>query len=340
MALPFTDAVGGEPPTGDQSWTCFLNAANFKGPIAFYIPETWSKVGKVFKYPFVYGRGLDARPGVIGGGAIEINTVPRLDAKAADGVVYSKIPKLQFPVDERGRTVLVQDVAFYSKGAMFDAFRAWRDGGEACAGRFDAKGEWRAELTTRTTSYQQGGKKVAGVERVFDTKVFDGGAWGLEWSTSDISPRGVFPQYFRQEGEERVAVAAKDVPPSTGLRQKEFALAGRGAAYTSPKGGAWTNPGAKRGPFEARLADGSVVTYSWYRFVDQPSFQQYAWSDEKKAKLQTLVEKLHAAWTIDGEYMAAPSTGKLVVLDRALIVTPPEGLGVGYVPIVTGQRTR
>ncbi|MBM3835433.1 MAG: hypothetical protein FJ403_19585 [Verrucomicrobia bacterium] len=36
MALPFTDPTPGDSPTGDQSWTCFLSAANFKGPIAFY----------------------------------------------------------------------------------------------------------------------------------------------------------------------------------------------------------------------------------------------------------------------------------------------------------------
>jgi hypothetical protein len=68
--------------------------------------------------------------------------------------------------------------------------------------------------------------------------------------------------------------------------------------------------------------DGSVVTYSWYRFVDQPSFQQYAWSEEKKAKLQAFVVKLHAAWPIDRDYMAPPSHGKLATLDPALLVTP------------------
>ena len=36
MALPFTDPTADDPPTGDQSWTCFLSAANFKGPIAYY----------------------------------------------------------------------------------------------------------------------------------------------------------------------------------------------------------------------------------------------------------------------------------------------------------------
>ena len=83
MALPFNEPVAGEPPTGDQAWTCFLSAANFKGPIAYYIPETWSKIGKLFNYPFIYGRGLDSRPGIMGGGAMEINTVPAFESRDA-----------------------------------------------------------------------------------------------------------------------------------------------------------------------------------------------------------------------------------------------------------------
>jgi len=97
-----------------------------------------------------------------------------------------------------------------------------------------------------------------------------------------------------------------------------------------------TRPGP--GPFQADLADGSTVTFSWYRFVDQPSFQQYAWSEAKKAKLQAFVEKIHAAWPIDRDYMAPIRRGTLVTLDPALLVTPPKGLEVGYVPIVTRQE--
>ena len=35
--------------------------------------------------------------------------------------------------------------------------------------------------------------------------------------------------------------------------------------------------------------------------------------------------------------MAPPTRGTLVTLDPALLVTPPQGLEVGYVPIVTHQ---
>ena len=337
MALPFTEPVAGDPPTGDQSWTCFLSAANFKGPIAYYLPETWSKIGKLFNYPFIYGRGLDARPGVMGGGAMEINTVPRFDATDAHGTTYTKLPKLQFPVDAQGRAILVQDVTYYSKAALYDTFKSWRNGGAACSGQFDDKGAFKPRLTTHTTRYDQASKKIVGVERAFDTRILEGNVWGLQWVENEVTSNGLFPQYYKHVGEECVAVPATQVPTETGLLTREFALAKPGAPYTSPAAGAWVKPGPKLGPFTARLADGSTVTYSWYRFVDQPSFQQYSWSDQKKQALQAFVEKLHAAWPTDRNYMPPPSHGKVVSLDPALLVTPPRGLEVGYVPICTRQ---
>ena len=337
MALPFTKPTTDDPPTGDQSWTCFLNSANFKGPIAFYIPETWSKIGKLFHDPYLHGRGLDARPGIIGGGAMEVNTVPGFNAPDAGGTIYTKLPALQFPVDDQGRAVLVRDVTYYSKTALFAAFQAWRDGGPPCSGLFATNGAWKPKLNTRTTRFDQAGRKITGVEHVFDTRIFPGNVWGLQWFTNPISPPGKFPQYFKHAAQAWVPIAAADVPAETGLASQPFALAPPGPPYTSPTNGAWASPGPVLGPFTARLADGSLVTYSWYRFVDQPSFQQYHWSPEKKANLQALVEKLHANWPIDRDYLAPPTGGQLVALDGALIVNPPKGLETGYVPIVTHQ---
>ncbi len=340
MALPFTEPTTNDPPTGDQSWTCFLNAANFKGPIAFYIPETWSKIGKLFNDSYLYRRGLDARPGIIGGGAMEINTVPGFAGTDSHDTIYTKLPKLQFPVDAQRRAYLVQDVTYYSKAALFDAFKSWRDGGAACSGKFDTNGAWQPKLNTHSPHFDQAGQKIVGVEQVFDTRIFEGNIWGLQWFTNDISPSGVFPQYFKRTDKKCSPVAAAAVPGETELPSQTFKLARPGPPYTSPTNGAWAQPGPKLGPFTAKLADGSVATYSWYRFVDQPSFQQYHWSAEKKAKLQDFVEKLHANWPIDCNYMSPPTRGKLVALDPALIVKPPKGLEAGYVPIVTRQAAR
>ena len=338
MALPFTEPTTGDPPTGDLAWTCFLSAANFKGPIAYYIPETWSKIGKLFNYDFIYGRGLDARSGTMGGGAMEINTVPCFESKDEKGITYSKIPQLQFPVDKNGKTSLVQDVVYYSKAALYDSFKAWRDGGNTCSGTFDEKGAFKSTLTTRTTTFDQAGKKINGVEKIFNTKVHADNIWGLEWFDGTTNKFGKFPTYFRHEGDQLIAIKENEVPIETNLRDKKFKLAEPGDPFTSPAKGAWTNPGAAAGPFKVKLIDGSVVTYSWYRFVDQPSFQQYNWTNAKKEKLQAFVEKIHATWPIDRDYMAPITKGELVALDPALLVKPPKGMELGYVPIVTWQE--
>lgn len=341
MALPFTapvPSVDGRAPIGDQAWTCFLSTANFKGPIAYYIPETWSKIGDLFEYPFLHGRGLDARAGQMGGGAMEINTVPQIVARDADGTTYSKIPALRFPVDARGRAVLVQDVRSYSKAALYDDFLAWREGGPAPSGVFKPKGTFTARLSTRTPGFDQDDLPIEGVASTFDTQVFADNTWGLVWKEGGHAPQGQFPQYFRHEDGKRVAVAAADVPRATQLLDAEFALAERGEPFTSPGTGAWVTPGSASKSFTVVLSDGSKVHYSWYRFVDQPSFQQYGWNDAKKAQLQSLVENIHRTWPTDRDYMAPPTSGELVALDPALFVTPPRGLEIGYVPIVTRQE--
>ncbi|MCO6043207.1 hypothetical protein NG895_04755 [Aeoliella sp. ICT_H6.2] len=341
MALPFTDPVpstNGRAPVGDKAWTCFISTANFKGPIAYYIPETWSKIADLFDEPFLYGRGLDSRPGLMGGGAMEINTVPQIVASDDKGVNYSKIPTLRFPIDQSGRAVLVQDVTYYSQDALYDDFLAWRQGGDAPSGQFDGSGAFVAKLSTRTPGFDQDQTPMRGVADTFDTQVFDDNTWGLVWKPEGDAPAGQFPQYYRHEEGVRVAVAPADVPSETGLHDAEFKLATPGEPFTFSQTPAWTTPGAATEPVQVTLGDGSLVTYAWYRFVDQPSFQQYHWSDEKKAALQAFVEQIHRAWPIDRDYMAPPTSGELVSLDPALLVEPPAGMEVGYVPIVLRQE--
>ena len=148
----------------------------------------------------------------------------------------------------------MQDVTYYSTTALYDAFKAWRDGGPVCSGQFDTQGVWKPKLTTRTTRYDQAGKEITGVERVFDTKVFEGNVWGLQWLTNEISSKGLFPQYFKHVGEERVAVAAADVPAETGLLTQEFKLRRAGPALhvtrcrclESARSAAWTLHGQAR----------------------------------------------------------------------------------------------
>lgn len=247
---------------------------------------------------------------------------------------------INFPVNDQGKTVLAQDVTYYPRSALYDAIKAWRKDGPAITGEFGKENAWKAKLNTNNPRFDQEGKNISGVKKFFTIRVFEDNTWGLQWTGDKSVTRGDFPQYYKQVGDERVVVEAKDVPEETGLIKQAFPLAKAGQPYTSPSTGAWAEPGPKSEEFTANLLDGSVVTYRWYRFVDQPSFQQYAWSDEKKAALQAFVEKIHANWPIDRNYMAPPSHGELVSLDPGLIVSPPKRMEKGYVPIVTGQAAK
>ena len=53
--------------------------------------------------------------------------------------------------------------------------------------------------------------------------------------------------------------------------------------------------------------------------------------------MQRRVELLHRHWKKDREYLPAPLIGKLADIDPALVLTPPKGLEIGYVPIATQQ---
>ncbi|UCC96107.1 MAG: hypothetical protein JSW40_04980, partial [Candidatus Omnitrophota bacterium] len=102
----------------------------------------------------------------------------------------------------------------------------------------------------------------------------------------------------------------------------------------------WKKPGPVAGPFKAYPGDGSVVTYYWYRFADQPALLNADLTDEERKGLQARVEKLHRNWKKDRDYLAPPKIGKLADIDPALIVTPPPSREIGYVPIVTRQEAK
>jgi len=156
------------------------------------------------------------------------------------------------------------------------------------------------------------------------------------------------PEYFhlvkKDAKSQWVPIRAEDVPAETGLTQAHFdSPKGRHPqTYITPEDPAscWKKPGPKVGPFQARPGDGSVVTYYWYRFADQPALQNADMTEKEREDLQARVEKLHRLWKKDREYLPPPAIGKLADIDPALLVTPPPGLEVGYVPIATRQAAK
>ncbi|MCP4836525.1 MAG: hypothetical protein GY895_17360 [Phycisphaera sp.] len=340
MALPLTDPRDDPQPTGDQSWTLFLDAGNFKGPLAYYLPECWSRISRDF--PFDHGRCLDARPAAGGmAGSMEINTVPEFRVTDSEGTTFAKIPQLQFPVDEDGRTVLVRDVTMYSKAALYDDVLRWRKGGPAPDGSFKPDGAMTPDVGTGSVTYRQDEKKITGVNSLATPTVFPGNVFGLQWNDPSVIRNGVarFPTFFRDEGETRARITKADVPKEVGLVDKRFpGPKPKPEPYSAePLKGSWVSPGPKAGPFDTVLADGSTVRYYWYRFIDQPCFQQFDWTRAERTALQRMIVKMHRQWRIDDTYLPGPSGGELARFDPALFVSPPAGMEVGHVPIVTWQ---
>ena len=83
----------------------------------------------------------------------------------------------------------------------------------------------------------------------------------------------------------------------------------------------------------------------WFKFVEQPGFAEHEWQGDEKNELQSLVEKIHSTYQIEKganvSFLPDPSAveSKLVAFEGNLIVTPPNGLEIGYVPVVLRQAS-
>jgi hypothetical protein len=159
-------------------------------------------------------------------------------------------------------------------------------------------------------------------------------------------PLLMLPEYYHLVKDDNrrakwVPVQPQDVPAETGLAEVSFKrpVERPSEPYVTPDDpeSCWKKPGPVAGPFKAYPGDGSVVTYYWYRFADQPALLNADLTDKERERLQKRVEKLHRNWKKDRDYLPPPAFGKLANIDPALIVTPPSGLEIGYVPIVTRQ---
>jgi len=344
MALPLTDAKPGVTPVGNQSWTVFVNATNFQGAAAFYLPDVWTILSRNF--PTANARGLDARPATFSHFAMEYGHMPFFEATDKAGNRYIRLPRLAYPTDGNAISLLASDFSFYSKAAIFQPLSDSLRGSGDLAAKFSASGRLFPKLQAQPVYIWKAGTDIQmasaqGLDAYVSPAVLEGpggsSAWTFQWKKA--SAAGVLPQYFRKSGDYFHPVDAADVPADTGLAAATFPSGGRGqslgAFYASPA--TWRSPAPAAGPFSIDLTDGSTLTYSWYRFIDQPSLQGFGLSDAEKAKLQAVVEKLHVAWGAKSEFMAAPSFGTLATLDDGLLVTPPKGLEIGYVPIVVRQ---
>lgn len=361
LTQPKTKTDGQDIPTGNHCWTLFLNTGNFKGPVTFFTPYFWSR--NAVRDPRFAGQLLDSRPSNPNR-ALQMETqhIPSVQATDSRGVTYARITPTQFPSDAQGDSALVHRITSYNKQALWDAVQAWFDGGPVASGAVNSNGAVLHEFPGRGGAtwqiYPDGAARedrhpVAwtsfATPFALDRNTF-GYRWNSQWvkrNKSTDRPLVVLPEYFRLDKNDKQKdvwspVSAAEVPTETGLASVRFDRMRNGPPKTyetpSDADSCWKTPGPKAGPFTAHPGDGSVVTYYWYRFADQPALLNADLTDAEREAIQKRVELLHRHWTKDRNYLAPPTSGELADLDPALIVTPPPGLEVGYVPIATRQE--
>lgn len=367
LKLPLTESKattnGKNSPTGNHCWTLFLNTRNFKGPVAFFTPNFWSH--SALKDPRLAGQLLDSRP-VDPNTALQMETqyIPFVKAVDGKGETYARIAPTSFPRNLDGDSVLMHQITSYNTKALWEPVKDWFAGGAKCDGAIVPEGaslrtfKANGYMTWEIHSSDAGGKekKTPLVWNAFVTPAaIDASTFGCHWiydlaTKTDIKSGSLvtLPEYYHLEnaGDDRKArwapIAPDKVPAETGLLQKNWdrPVEPKQEAYDTPDAlkSSWKNPGPVAGPFKAHLGDGSVVTYYWYRFADQPALLNADLTDAERERLQARVVKLHKAWPKNRNYLAPPKIGKLADIDPALIMKPPKGLEAGYVPIATRQE--
>jgi hypothetical protein len=363
LPLPLTEpkstTAGRAVPTGNNSWTLFLNSKNFKGPVAFFTPYFWSTPS--VEDPKVAGMFLDSRHSNPNR-ALQMETqyVPAVLATDSQGNTYARIAPTSFPSDQDGQSIVVQQVTSYSRKALWDDVQSWFAGGAPSVGTIDPTAAfvhkfpghggatWKIyKLGTQRDDKIPLAWSSFATPMALESHIF-GYRWNQEWIThSDDGKRVRLPEYFRlaednQGKPQWVVIRGEDVPSETKLMEHQFRRpAGEPSEpYVTPEesDSCWKQPGPASGPFHAFPGDGSKVTYYWYRFADQPAILNADLTDAQREALQARVEKLHASWKADRDYLPPPKSGQLAEIDEAMIVVPPTGLEIGYVPIVTKQE--
>lgn len=357
LAAPKRKTAGADVPTGDQCWTLFLDTATFRGPVAFFTPFFFSAA--TVRQPEFAGLFLDSRP-ADPNRALQMETqyVPAFLAADPQGTLHARVAPTRFPVDAAGRSVLVHRIRSFKRAALWDAVAAWFAGGDPCDGRIDADqsvvhtmtGKGWSTWRIHTPETPKDERIAIDWPRFATPEVLDGHTFCWVWDQTAVrigsNGLATLPEHF-------VATAAggrkpqwQPAPASVPLPQALCDVAftppsrPRPEPYVTPTDGAWATPGPVAGPFTAELGDGSIVTYSWYRFCDQPALQHADLTAEERERMQRRVELLHRRWTMDRTYLPPATTGRLAALDPALLVMPPPGLEIGYVPVVTRQEAK
>ena len=355
LTEPLEETNGQDVRTGNQCWTLFLNTTNFKGPATFFMPTFWTE--PVLQDPSLEGLYLDSRPSEpnIGFG-IEHAGSPALVSEDSDGTQYAKIQRLHFPASNEDNSMLLNQISVYNQEALWNDMESWFNGGSTVMPSTMQSGAYEVPFINNGGSMageiSGGGEEYPIDLNYMDNIQLNANIMGYEFDLDAVSEEdGLFqlPEYFRLEDNDRWRyIDEAEVPASTNLLDTDVKRSPRTEiTYLTPlepdcqwqdPNGPWNLPGPAAGPFTTDLGDGTTLTYHWYRFVDQPAIIHANLPEAVREEMQRRVELIHTHWKHTDSYAKDPVIGNLATLDPGVIVTPPAGMEVGYVPIVTRQE--
>ena len=317
---------------GENSWTMFINSKNFKGPLVFIAPQFFAD-GLVTN-PSQKGLTLDVKGGRLGSLAAEWAALPFYKYTDTAGTIYTKIPGIEFPVDSNGNFALSRNLTAYGSSAISDAFRSALASGGALPQSINSGGIFSPKLNAQSPGVYQEGKILGTLSSSLAVKTFESQA-AYGFSIGGDARLEKIPQYYKEVGSSRIAIKETEAP--TALVNAAFGSLMQTSTHVYQEPSWWQNNPAASKDLTANLKDGSQVTYRWYKFVDQPSLQRFEMNAAEKVGIQGAIEKMQKEWN-NFAMMKDPTVGSLVSFDEGLMVTPPKGLEIGYVPIVVKQK--
>jgi len=376
LTEPKETTAGENVPTGNHCWTLFLQTENFNGPVCFFTPYHWSKYS--IKNEDARGLGFDnSLLKVNSQFQRETNKIPAKQWKDENGDIYFRTTPLMMPCDEDmvGR---YGTMPMTLGSSLWDGLTKWfREGGEPVAPGFKEQDVYLRESTGVNLALKVGDSKAVlgeekkkGNEYKVSTKSFlkkhkgeDHSTSAVKWIGDEVKKIGdsglvKLPEYYVLKNGDKAAtvISENDVPEESGLLKLEFPKDVKKDfkyqpydtteirtplhsefQYQDEITAVWKTPGPIAGPVTAKLQDGSVVVYYWYKFNEQPAIMNAYMDEVERELIQKRVELLHRHWSSDVQYF--PKTKyPLTSIDSGVIITPPKGLEVGYVPVCVHQQ--
>jgi len=347
--------------------TLILDTNNFKGPVAYMLPE-WYDVqtkwqdqnGNYHPAETFTNTGMST-----GGGAFEWSTVPVYghNSKQTRNI---RIPKMQFSFNEGENTVLMSagksyteksdlftplDKAMTSKKKPLDESQLLTlDSGHVheCGSyskdlRLDFKGKPLHLGATIKRRKESDGMCSAVVE-------YDEASIALNCNSTHCKIKDSFKvveeSVVKKDGEwsyDPGQLRAYDSIPKNLQGKKVFPEHSFWLNYdrSKPNNLCGAKPASKKVLYCRQTSTSDWIAWRWYAFQNQPGFQRLKLNKQQKRFLKKRMKNLHKKMEANSplnDWLKTPSsTPDLVTIDPKLLIDPPKKFKYGFVPIVVYQ---